>query len=169
VPANGEELKQAMGEWLGQLAPWDVFATWTFSRSVTVDGAMFWARRHLRRLEEMAAQRVYSFVGVERGETGGLLHLHALVGNVGHLRAFCGLRLASGEWRHDCCMTHSWPVGYARVFPYNPKLGAKFYVSKYVAKRLAEWELIGFPATPQSSLALSSQAVASNEPSHATL
>jgi len=152
VPANCEELKQAMGEWLGQLAPWDVFATWTFSRAVTVDGAMFWARRHLRRLEEMAAQRIYSFVGVERGETGGLLHLHALAGNVGHLRPYCGARLAPGQWGRGCCMVHAWPCGIARVLPYDPKLGAKFYVSKYVAKRLAEWDLVGFPATPQFPL-----------------
>lgn len=141
-----------MGEWLGQLAPWDVFATWTFSRAVTVDGAMFWARRHLKRLEEMAAQRIYSFVGVERGQTGGLLHLHALVGNVGHLRPYCGNRLAPGQWGRGCCMVHAWPCGHARVLPYDPKLGAAYYVSKYVSKKLAEWELVNLPTPAQLSL-----------------
>jgi hypothetical protein len=147
-----EELKLAMGEWLGQLAPWDVFTTWTFARPVQLGGVMYWTHRHLRWLEKAAAQPIYGFLGVERGNRGGLLHVHALVGNVGHLRPFCGARLSPGEWGKDCCMVHAWPCGYARVLPYDSKLGARCYVSKYVAKQLAEWELVGFPAVPQSSL-----------------
>lgn len=149
MPTNDEALKNAMGEWLGQLAPWDVFSTWTFSRITQLGGAMFWARKHLRWLENTAEQPIYAFVGAERGATGGLLHLHALVGNVGHLKAFCGKRLPAGKWARSCCMLHGWPCGLARVLPYDPTLGAQFYVSKYVSKRLAEWDLLGFPAHPQ--------------------
>lgn len=149
---SDSELKEAMGTWLGQLAPWDVFSTWTFSRPVQVGGAMFWARRHLRWLEKVAAQPIYGFVGVETGNTGGLLHIHALLGNVGHLKPSCGVCLSPGEWGRGCCMLHAWPCGLARVFPYDPKLGARFYVSKYVSKCLAEWELFGFPASAQSPL-----------------
>ena len=152
MPRNREELQDAMGEWLGQLAPWDVFSTWTFSRLTQVGGAMFWAKKHLRWLEEKAQQPIYAFVGVERGKSGGLVHLHALVGNVGHLKAFCGERLTPGVWGRTCCMLHAWPCGLARVLPYESQLGARFYVSKYVTKRLAEWELIGFPAIPQGAM-----------------
>lgn len=151
MPSNAE-LKQVMGEWLSQLAPWDVFSTWTFSRLVQVSGAMYWARRHLGWLEKKAQQPLYAFIAAERGETGGLLHLHGLVGNVGHLRAYCGVRLPAGTWGRDCCQVHAWPAGYARVLPYDAQLGAAHYVSKYVTKQLAEWELIGFPATPQGVL-----------------
>lgn len=42
-------------------------------------------------------------------------------------------------------MTHAWPCGYARVLPYDPELGARYYVGKYVMKHLAECELFGFP------------------------
>lgn len=149
---SDEELKNEMGEWLGRLAPWDVFSTWTFSRLTQVGGAMFWARRHLRWLEERAELPIYGFVGVERGRNGGLVHVHALLGNVGHLKAYCGTPLNPGQWNRACCMTHAWPCGYARVFAYDPKLGARYYVSKYIAKRLAEWELIGFPSAPQLSM-----------------
>jgi hypothetical protein len=38
------------------------------------------------------------------------------------------------------------------VLRYDPALGAKHYVTKYVVKRLAEWELYGFPASPQLPL-----------------
>ena len=145
-------MKGAMGEWLGRLAPWDVFSTWTFSRLVHVHGAMYWARRHLAWLEKVAEQPIYAFVGAERGGGGGLIHVHALLGNVAHLKAYCGERLEPGKWGCPCCMVHSWPAGIARVLPYDPKLGAAHYVSKYITKRLAEWELLGFPATPQKVL-----------------
>jgi hypothetical protein len=149
---RADELKDEMGKWLGEIAPWDVFSTWTFSRITQVGGAMFWARRHLRWLEEKAQQPIYAFVGVERGKSGGLVHLHALVGNVGHLKAYCGTPLPPGEWGRKCCMLHAWPCGLARVLPYDPELGARYYVSKYITKRLAEWELVGFPAKPQFCL-----------------
>jgi hypothetical protein len=177
VPSNDEELKSAMGDWLGQLAPWDVFSTWTFGgppsksdapiwgqrlsrksgafgrwHGISTQGALYWGRRHLQWLENAAAQRVYGFLGVERGKTGGLVHLHALLGNVSHLKAFCGEKLPPGHWGRGCCMVHAWPCGYARVLPYDPKRGARHYVSKYIAKRLSEWELVGFPAVPQSLL-----------------
>jgi len=140
-----------MGTWLGDLAPWDVFATWTFSRPVTTAGAMHWARRHIRILEKRATLPLYGFVASEQGDRGGLIHLHALLGNVATLRLYCGERFDPGEWGKNCCMVHAWPCGYARVLPYNAKLGAKYYVAKYLVKNLAEWELTGFPAQPQKA------------------
>jgi len=146
------EVKEAMGNWLGDLAPWEVFSTWTFSRPVKVTGAMYWARRHLKTLEKRAGVPLYGFVAAEQGDRGGLIHLHALLGNVGALKPYCGERLRPGRWGRSCCMLHSWPCGIARVVPYDPKLGAKHYVGKYVTKELAEWELFGFPAHPQKAL-----------------
>ena len=151
---NRERVKEEMGNWLGQLAPWDAYATWTFSRIVTVNGAMFWADRHIQWLQRAA----------ERGHNGGLIHLHALLGNVKHMNFYCGNRNPSPaapatEARREtnfarnlsCCLTHAWPCGYATVFPYDPTLGAKHYVSKYVTKDLAEWNLFGLPLSTQTA------------------
>ncbi len=149
-----EGLREAMGTWLGEVALWDVFSTWTFSRPVSVHGAIYWARRHLLWLEVTAQQPIYAFAGVEPGENGGLHHVHALVGNVGHLKPYCGHRLNPGTWGRNCCMLHAWPCGIARVLPYDPNLGAAHYVSRYITKRLAEWDLFGFPCTPQKVLAI---------------
>jgi hypothetical protein len=159
---NREKVKEEMGNWLGQLAPWDAYATWTFSRIVTAYGAMFWAKRHIEWLEHSAAQNVYGFVAAERGSNGGLIHLHALLGNVKHMQFYCGNKTPSPvattkEAKHEkrwarklkCCLTHAWPCGYATVFPYNPALGAKHYVAKYITKDLAEWDLFGLPTAPQ--------------------
>lgn len=146
------EVKEAMGTWLGELAPWDHFATWTFSRPVTVNGAMHWGRRHLVTLGQRAELPLYGFIAAEKGNRGGLIHIHALLGNTGALLPYCRERLRPGEWGKSCCMTHSWPCGIARVFSYNPKLGAKHYVSKYIVKELAEWELFGNPLQAQKPL-----------------
>jgi hypothetical protein len=74
------------------------------------------------------------------------------MGNVGHLKTYCGQRMPPEVKGLTCCMLHAWPFGYARVVPYDPKLGAAHYVSKYVTKDLCEWELRGFPAVPQLAL-----------------
>ncbi len=153
VPARQSDvLKEIMGSWLHRLAPWDVFFTGTWSRPVTLDGVLYGTRRYLRLVEKWAGVPIYAFIGVERGDKGELLHVHALIGNVGQLQPFCGKRLEASKWGLGCCLLHGWPWGYARVLPYDPSLGAARYVSKYITKRLAEWELIGFPAAPQRVL-----------------
>ena len=143
------EVKDEMGKWLGQLAPWDVFSTWTFSEPVSVNAAMYWGRQHLRWLEKTAGNRIHAFVGAEKGNRGGLIHLHALIGRVSEVPVYCGIRLPRGRWGVGCCMVHAWPAGIARVLPYDPARGAAYYVGKYVAKDLAEWELVGFPLREQ--------------------
>jgi hypothetical protein len=148
---NTEDLKTEMGNWLGEVAAWDAYATWTFNRIITVNGAMFWAKRHIKWLEKAAEQKVYGFVAAEKGLSGGLIHLHALLGNVKHMQIFCGNILAAEFWGQKCCLTHAWPCGYARVFPYDPLLGAKHYVGKYITKDLAEWELFGLPLATQTA------------------
>ena len=152
LASESDVLKEIMGSWLNQLAPWDVFFTGTWSRPVTPNGVLYGARRYLRFVERRAEVPIYAFLGVERGDTGGLLHAHSLIGNVAHLKPFCGELLARDKWGLRCCLLHTWPWGYARALPYDPSLGAAHYVSKYITKRLAEWELIGFPAAPQRVL-----------------
>lgn len=173
IASDNDIRREVMGTWLGQLAVWTHFCTWTFSRPVTVAAAMHFGGTHLRWLarwdvdtecgetvrrdkgepdgrkderarQKAAKKRLQAFLATERGETGGLIHLHALVAKITHVQPFCGVRLPDGEWGVKCCMVHSWPCGYARVIPYDPGLGAKHYVSKYVIKgHLAELDLVG--------------------------
>lgn len=149
IASRRDVIKEVMGDWLGKLAPWDFFCTWTFSRRVNVDGAMYMGRRHLQWMERAAGVPTYGFLGTEKGDVGGLVHLHALIGNVAHLKPWCGKKFPPAKWGSPCCLLHAWPCGYARVFPYDPVLGAKHYVSKYICGHLCEWELRGFPAKPQ--------------------
>ena len=144
-------VKEAMGDWLGELAVWEVFSTWTFSSPVTVNGAMHCARRHLQAIEKRTGRQPHAFVATEVGARGGLLHLHALLANLGAYSAYCGTRFGRWDvWGRRCCQVHAWHRGIARVFPYDAELGARHYVSKYVVKDFGEWELYGdFPKQPQ--------------------
>jgi len=143
------EQSQPSGHWgnflerLGKTYPWDWFCTFTFSNpSVTADGAHYWFRRYLARAEGLT--KPYAFRADEYGGQNGRLHLHALVGNVDHLLRFCGERLSSNRWGTECCWLHRWPCGHARILPYDPGRGARFYIAKYVTKNLGDWELMGF-------------------------
>jgi hypothetical protein len=137
----------ALGKWLTELHqqyPWDWFATLTFAREgITPAGAQYWFRRYLDGAGEAGIAKPYAFRADEYGPLHGRYHLHALVGNVSHLQIYCGARLQKNEWGNPCCWVHRWPCGYARIFPYDPQRGASYYLSKYVVKALATWELIG--------------------------
>lgn len=165
MPSRYTEVTNEFGQFLDGLAKWDVFATWTFSwhalpdsdvsgysdwnqwrfgrRSVTTEGSAYWSRRILERFERAAALPIYAFWAIEHGSVGGKAHIHALIGNVAHLRTWCGEKKSCGTFGLDCCMTHMWPCGIARVLPFDRNRGATDYCSKYVAKQLAEWGLHG--------------------------
>lgn len=150
----GEDRKKidAMGDWLLKLTPWDWFATLTFNRIVSVNGAHYWFKRYVEWAEKASGVPVRAFRADEYGPLHGRLHIHALMGNVtlgplfeqGSLLAFCGERLPPGQTGRTCCATHAWLCGYARVFPFDVDKGASYYVSKYVVKANGDWELIGF-------------------------
>jgi len=133
------------GEFLDTLAAryqFDWFGTFTFSALVSPAGAHYWFRKYLHFAEGFT--QPYAFRADEYGPIGGRLHMHALVGNVAHLVAYCGEHLPPRQWGKECCWLHRWPCGYARILPYDPKLGARYYVAKYVSKALGDYELIGF-------------------------
>jgi hypothetical protein len=52
--------------------------------------------------------------------------------------------LPHGKWGRPCCWLHRWPCGYARILPYDPTKGARYYVAKYVSKTLGDYDFIGF-------------------------
>jgi len=83
----------------------------------------------VRDIEVAAKQPIFWFRADEIGPHGGRFHLHALIGNVGHLRRMYWV----DHWDKL--------AGFARILPFSSKRGAAYYVAKYVAKQLGEWEL----------------------------
>ena len=83
----------------------------------------------MRELEKAAGIPIFWFRADEIGTHGGRFHMHALIGNVAHLR-----RLTWMDRWNDL-------AGIARILPFNAKRGAAFYCAKYVSKQFGDWDL----------------------------
>lgn len=70
---------------------------------------------------------LFWFYGVEFGDRFGRMHLHALLGNTERLPT--------------TVLNQAWPAGYSRILEYDANRGASYYITKYVAKDLAEWDI----------------------------
>jgi hypothetical protein len=137
---------------------WDRFATYTVNMQAKPDTVHTMFRNHLAFVERQTGLPIYAFRGDEYGVLNGRFHIHALLGNVADFPAYCGETLPArhpGDKPRPCCGVHSWPGGYARVFPYDPTISATGYVSKYVTKDFGDYELIGdFKLVPEYQLSL---------------
>lgn len=109
-------LRQAWSEYLRGFA-WDHFATLTFARTTTPEGARRAFVQVWHRVVARLAQRpVPYFFVVERGG-GGMWHIHALLSGTQHV-PLDGLESA---WKR---------YGRADIQPYDPMRGAAFYLTK---------------------------------------
>lgn len=167
---ENKQVVAAMGTWLGTLAPWTWFATFTFSQLVSFARARYWFEQYLRLANNVIdhsrsnethrrpngfsylemdpshiRKNIRAFRADELGHHNGRRHIHSLIADVESLLIDCGEKLPPTEWGRKCCWTHAWPCGYARILPYDPKLGAAYYVSKLLTNPLSEWDLYGFP------------------------
>ena len=121
-------LSDAWGEFLGRY-PWDWFVTLTFAGDVKTFTAHNRGNAWLRSLERAAGHPIAWFRGDECGNKFGKFHMHLLIANVAHLHRFTWMK----RWEAR--------NGWARIYEFNPALGASYYVAKYVTKQLGEWEL----------------------------
>ncbi len=146
-----EALRQAWGDWLSGLAEWEWFVTMTLrdppakaqDRGWTKPG---WAtaKRAWRELAGLARPALGVLEWVRMFELQGwrgVPHIHALVGNCDP--SVRRLDLVDWAWER-------W--GMARVLEYDPRLGARFYLCKYVSKELADVAFGGNLAPPGGHL-----------------
>jgi len=117
-----------LGEFLSEFR-WDWFVTLTFEHEVKSFTAYRRCKAWLGDLERAAAFPIAWFRADEYGERTGRFHLHLLIANVEHLHRLTWMK----RWEQR--------NGYARILPFDPGLGAAFYVSKYVTKQAGEWDI----------------------------
>jgi hypothetical protein len=127
---QGEEL---VNEWAAFLDhwPWDWFTTNTFREEIHPESAGKVWNKWLHQLNrEIFGSRYWNRPndGViwARGleyQRRGVIHFHGLIGRVPELTAPL---VWMDKW-NDL-------AGFARIFPYDPGKGARFYLSKYVLK-----------------------------------
>ena len=137
---GGVVLKEEWGRWISDFAKWDWFFTGTF-RDVSEEER---ARGYTQRGPGFANSAWYKFIGSLvcplgvgkwfrvfeyqkfRGSGLGVPHIHGLIENVGDLR-----RDEAWKWWFE-------RYGFARILKYDEKMGAGYYLSKYVTKDLGD-------------------------------
>lgn len=122
------QLAKAWGQFLSQFS-WDWFVTLTFRDCVLSFRAHRLFGYFVRDLEKAAGIPIFWFRADEIGSHGGRFHIHALIGNVAHLRRMTWM----DRW-------NDW-AGYARILPFNEKKGAAYYTAKYVTKQSGDWDV----------------------------
>jgi hypothetical protein len=122
------QLAEGWGRFLSQFS-WDWFVTLTFRDPVKSFTAHRLFGAFVREIERAAGIPIFWFRADEIGSLGGRFHLHALIGNVAHLR-----RMNWVDRWHDL-------AGIARILPFNAKRGAAYYCAKYITKQNGDWEL----------------------------
>lgn len=142
---KSQALKQAWGEWADSVGDrrggWDVFTTLTFRDRTPEEVAAGWTKvgwaysktacnAFLRHIGEVKGlEDIHWLRTREIQRDRGVPHWHALIGGVGQLR-----RMDLVDW------WYGQGYGIARVLPYERKLGAAFYLCKYVTKELGDVE-----------------------------
>jgi hypothetical protein len=121
-------LAEGWGQFLSRFS-WDWFLSLTFRDEVKSFRAHRLFGYFVRDLERAAGIPIFWFRADEIGSHGGRFHIHALIGNVGHLRRLSWM----DRWN---CL-----AGYARILPFEARKGAAYYCAKYVTKQSGDWDL----------------------------
>lgn len=133
---QAREVKQAWGDWVKDLAPWQWFATLTFRdpseeevrRGYTKRGYAYANKAYNQFLGMLqpALGELYWFRAFETQYWRGVPHVHALIGGLDSTRY-----AEVGKWYWE-------KYGFIRVLDYDPTLGAGYYLCKYVTKELGD-------------------------------
>ena len=119
---------------------WDWFATLTFRSPPTTYTATNRLKRWISTIERQERRKVGYYKGMEFTKLG-VPHFHLLMGNLDGVRRDKYWEL----WFAQC--------GRARILPYNSKLGAGHYLTKYVVKdeysNMECWEIRGLECLNQ--------------------
>jgi hypothetical protein len=82
-----------------------------------------------RWLRSFKGQKFSYFMVVEWHRFRDSVHIHALIGNTGDTERL----LAMDRWYQK--------YGISRIWPYNSRLGARYYLGKYLLKDLSDWDI----------------------------
>ena len=123
---NYQDLSRNFYEWLNRWN-WDWWATWTFRWDIRPYSAKKCLCAFLKGIEK----DYYSFMAMEWHRYRDSVHIHSLVGNVADIR------------RLTVMDTWAKKYGWARIYPYDRTKGAGYYLTKYLVKELADYDMIG--------------------------
>jgi hypothetical protein len=111
-----EKMRHDIGTWLNPY-PWQWYVTLTFAMDrISPDRA----KELFEEFVQASGANAIYFMVIEWHRFRDNVHIHALLGNV--------------ENEPD------WGYGISRVLRYNSKLGARFYLSKFICSEGVEWD-----------------------------
>jgi len=155
-------LRSVWSEWLDEYK-WDWFASLTFRNEVTkkTSANKKW-NKWLKALENELNDRVGYFRCTELQKGRKVLHFHSLMLNLSglHTRTMGNWLKAEkllkkkkedppGEEIEELAIRIFWEdqwneiAGFGRIYPYDPKKGGNYYLSKYISKELSDYKLGG--------------------------
>jgi len=144
--SSGPDLRQVWGDWISGLAEWEWFVTMTF-RDPERNGT--WTKPgwgHAKRAWREFQKTIQPLLGdltwvrcFEMQKERGVPHIHALVAGIQGVR-----RMDMVDWCYR-------QYGIARILPYNPKLGAGYYLCKYLTKEMSDVEFSADLGPPGAS------------------
>jgi len=129
--ATPSPVRTAWADWLGGF-PWDAWGTLTFSFANPTHAQLDRAfGNFVDFVRRVADDRAPYFLGHEVG-AGGRAHLHCLLGG---LRGWDGAqRSRLWKWWFD-------RYGRCEIKGYDPERGAALYITKYISKELAHYDV----------------------------
>jgi len=134
---NNDEIICSLASWLNNYS-WSWFATLTFRFEVSdpLNAKKYFRRWIVKDVQTRVSVPVRYFVAVERFRHNLGTHLHSLIW-VGVEHTLFGVKnvLIMPHWR-------AWVSRYgaARILLYDRRLGARYYLGKYITKEICDWD-----------------------------
>ncbi|MBA7544393.1 hypothetical protein ES705_36749 [subsurface metagenome] len=119
---NFSDYREKVADWLNGFN-WDWWATFTFRYPCMPYSAK---KSFIRNFREQGID--YFYASEWCGDFHGV-HIHALMGNCYGIRRLTTM----DKWYQR--------YGIARIYPYDKRLGARYYVCKYIVKSVADWDI----------------------------
>jgi len=159
--AGSLDLRSVCSEWLNGYK-WDWFTSLTFRNRITAKAANKKWNKWLKALENELNDRVGYFRCTELQKGRKVLHFHSLMLNLSGLHT-----RTMGNWLkaekllkkikedpeeeeiEELAIRIFWEdqwneiAGFGRIYPYDPKKGGNYYLSKYISKELSDYKLGG--------------------------
>jgi hypothetical protein len=142
---ESSELREAWAEFIGRFM-WEWFCTFTFEEELHPEQADKRYRKYVRNLNLTIFGKRYlrhkvsgiPWVRSTEWQQRGVIHFHALMGGgVSKLRRLTWMDYWDKRFPSDgegSTQLYIGGNGFCRIRPYNPHLGARFYLAKCLAK-----------------------------------
>lgn len=152
------KVRESWAEFINQWR-WQWFVTLTFRDKVNKKTANRKWNKWLRALESELKSEVGYFRCSELQRVRNVLHFHSLVLNIENLEKYsidsylraekCSKNYKGEDSIEDLAIRFTWMdlwnqiAGFGRIYKYDPKKGAHWYLCKYIVKELSDYKLGG--------------------------